>query len=215
MNSYLLTLALTVTSLPAAPESGSLVVIKNSNQVVSSVTRSDVTHVALVIHEAGRPWIYEATPGYVRRIGWTAYREELGRLNHHRKRPMKMIVVPPKEAYKEREIGAMRVYLHTQVGRRYSVRGYVRKQKGDGIHCAELAANALNCTRRFQFGRTERLSPGKLYEVVAQRYASAGTPVAIRPIPPAEPWCARTWKRWTQFSSWCGWACFETWTFCW
>ena len=50
----------------------------------------------------------------------------------------------PKKPLNEQHAADLKSYLDRQLDRRYSVRGIVRGKTGDGIHCAELASQALN-----------------------------------------------------------------------
>src|SRR5690606_18782057 len=125
-------------------EDGSLLFLENSNRFVELFTGDGVTHVAVVLHDGGTPYVYEATPGEVRRVPLKAYYAELGRINQGRDndRKIRAWLAQPAEPLSAREVAAMRGYLNSQIGRRYSVKGYVRGSS-DGIHCAEYAAQAL------------------------------------------------------------------------
>ena len=107
----------------------------------------------------------------------------------------------------------MREYLNSQLGRRYSVKNYVVGQPGDGVHCAELAANTLNRSGRFSLEDCQKLHPTALYKAVQPQYSPR---VAIElPAPASETWCVRAQHRWSGWFTWCGWSCREAWSFCW
>src|SRR5688572_30047563 len=125
---------------------GTLLFLENCNSVVEWSTRGRIAHVAILIHESSEPWVYEATPATVRRVTLADYYMELARLNQKRSagEQVKLVALFPLRAYDAEEVARMKKYLDEQLGRRYSVKSYVRKKPADGIHCAELASTTLN-----------------------------------------------------------------------
>src|SRR5262245_41196382 len=132
---------------------GTLLFLENCNSVVEYTTRGEVAHVALVFHDRDDAWVYEATPGKVRRVKIEEYFVELARLNHRRDDDdqIRMLAARPKTAYTDEEVAKMRTYLDGQIGRRYSVKNYLRGKPYDGVHCAELASSTLNQSGRYAF----------------------------------------------------------------
>lgn len=193
---------------------GSLIVLHNSNKLVANWTDSEVTHVALLMNIEGQPWVYEATPGKVRRVPLPRYREELRELNASRRQPTRMSVLQPKRPYSEQRIVDMRAYLDDQIGRRYSIKGIVRGKPGDGIHCAEFVATALVRSGRFRATNVHGLRPETIVQNVAPLHASPVN-VSIRARKSQESWCSRSWKQWDSVQTWCSWACYEALLFCW
>jgi hypothetical protein len=194
---------------------GSLIVLENCNSFVEGWTHSSVGHVALVFPEESQDWVFEATPGRVRKVSLTAYQQELAELNERRRDDILAKIYSPREPYSEEELCAMRCYLETQLGRRYSISNYGRNRVGDGIHCAELAANTLNCSGRFVFERCHRETPGSLTTKIAEDYHPGVTWSLTAAKMPSETWCARSWRRWTGYGQWCRWSCGEAWSWCW
>lgn len=193
---------------------GSLLVLENCNSFVEGWTRSAVGHVALIFPENGQSWVFEAAPGRVRKVTLSAYEAELAELNRRRREDIVAKVYAPREPYSEDELTAMRCYLDSQMGRRYSISNYGRNRVGDGIHCAELASNTLNCSDRFEFSECHRETPGTLTAKLTPLYERG------RPLIPAartvnEDWCTRSWQRWTSWGQWCSWSCGEAWSWCW
>src|SRR5689334_19620962 len=96
-------------SAPSLPD-GTLLFLENCNSVVEWRTKSDVAHVALVFHEGPDAWVYEATPGKVRRVLLDDYLTELSRLNRRRDDDEKIRVqaLRPKKPYAPPEIANMR-----------------------------------------------------------------------------------------------------------
>jgi hypothetical protein len=193
---------------------GSLVVLHNSSKMVAGWTDSDVTHVALVMNISGQPWVYEATPGKVRRVLLANYREELRGLNAGRRRPIRMSVMEPKRPYSPQQIAKMRTYLNGQLGRRYSIKGAVRGKPSDGIHCAEYVATALTKTGRYRVSDAHTLHPATIVKKAA-RLHEAPASVSITSRKSQESWCARSWNQWGSIQTWCSWACYEAFMFCW
>jgi hypothetical protein len=195
---------------------GTVVVLENCNSVVEFTTRGSIGHVALAMSEGGDAWIYEATPAQVRRVSVDQYYLELARLNERRKADDRVRVwaMQPKETYTSDETAAMREYLDSQLGRRYSLKNYVLGQPGDGIHCGELAASTLNRSGRFMLDECEKLHPAALCAQVQPLYQER---VAIEISAPTvrETWCARTQRRWSGWFTWCGWSCEEALSYCW
>lgn len=203
-----------IASTVAAIPDGALLVLRNSNKPVAAVTGSDITHLALVFQEGGTEWVYEATPAKVRRISLGEYQREIGNFNQNRGRPTRISVLKPKYPYSELQVDRMRHHAASQVGRRYSVKGYVRAKEFDGVHCAHLAAETLQCSGRFQFDEAYAISPGDLVASIRPLHESP-VPLAVLPDTTDESWCERSWTTWFNCGDWCRWACYETWTFCW
>src|SRR5262245_34677787 len=131
MHSLLLRLALVLagaTEQSPSPPDGTLIFLENCNSIVELTTRGQIGHAALVFHDADTCWVYEATPAKVRRISLADYYAELARLNLRREANEKIRtwLLRPKSPYTAEEAARMREYLDAQIGRRYSVRNYVR-----------------------------------------------------------------------------------------
>ncbi len=213
MNAVLLTAALLLGAAPMAD--GSLLFLENSNQFVELYTGSETTHVAVVLHEQEQPWVYEATPGEVRKLTFAAYRTELGELNKRRgeKRKIRAVLVEPNKPYSAEQITAMRELLESQIGRRYSIKGHVHGHS-DGIHCAELASRALCAASVLKIERCQAESPASLLAKVKPQ-AQPFTTLAIDEPGERPSWAARRWNDASAFTGWCQWSCWESWTWCW
>jgi hypothetical protein len=224
---------------PSIPADGTLIFLENCNSIVELTTRGQIGHAALVFHDAEGCWVYEATPGKVRRVTLDEYYAELARLNKRRDDDdqIRVWLLRPKTAYTQAEATKMREYLDAQIGRRYSVRNYVRGKagevqtttvgpvtvqvavnlphsKGDGIHCAELTSTTLNQSGRYAFENCHKINPQALYAAVLPTHAA---PQELLLSPPAvkEPWCQRAQRRTSEWFTWCGWSCGEVWAWCW
>jgi hypothetical protein len=193
---------------------GTLLVMENCNSVVEGWSQSSVGHVAIAFPENGQCCVYEATPGCVRKVSLEDYQAELAALNLRRRQKLRVKVYSPEESFSEDEVTAMRCYLDTQLGRRYSIANYARNRVGDGIHCAELASHTLNHSGRFEFTDCHRITPGTLTERIAEHY-NPPTDLAVPTAIVKEDWCTRSWRQWTGYSQWCRWSFGEAWSWCW
>jgi hypothetical protein len=213
MNSLILWAALVCSAEPL--EDGTLLFLENASSVVKAATGGKIGHVAIIVCDDGRPWIYEATPARVRRVDPRAYDEELARINAKRKDDDKIRVLAlcPSKAYSAAEKSAMCAFLSDQLGRRYSLLNYVQDKEGDGIHCAELAASALNATGRYNFPEPHSIHPSRFYELVQPTYRAPQT-VTLPKAAPAETWCQRADRRWGEIWRWTCWGCSEAWSLC-
>src|SRR5262245_19082393 len=181
---------------------GTLLFLENCNSVVEYSTKGKIGHVALAFQSSGETWIYEATPAKVRRVKAGDYYAELARLNKRRDADdqMRLWMLRPNVAYTAQESDKMLAFLDSQVGRRYSLRNYVRgKSDGphstrvgpieievgletgeptakDGIHCAELASTALAQSGRYAFQDFHKIHPQALYDAVL---ATHQTPIEL------------------------------------
>jgi hypothetical protein len=210
-----ISLCLAVLAATADVRDGTVLVLENSNRIVELYTRSEVTHVALILRHGGQPWVYEATPDVVRRTSLASYYRELSEFNCGRRaaNQLRVRLYQPAPAYTDQQVAGMRSYLEGELGRRYSVKGLVRDRPAAGVHCAELVTGALRRTGRQQFGPAHSLSPSVLVGSITSHH-DAPLDVPLPAVEPAGKWCERTWNWWSGFFGWCGWACAETWFFC-
>ena len=117
------TLLLLTFCLPVSAElpDGSLVLLRDSNPLVKKVTQSPWTHMGIVFSENGRQWVYEASPGGVRRVSFSnfvvdAYSRRLCYNN-----APSMYTMTPGTPFSATEVSAMHRFARSQIGRRYSV----------------------------------------------------------------------------------------------
>jgi hypothetical protein len=217
MHSWLLGLAALLGAAEASPPvDGTLLFLENCSSLVERATHGQIGHAALVFCDAADCWVYEATPGKVRRVTFADYCAELARINQRRDQDEQIRVwqLQPKTAYTANETAKMRAYLDQQLGRRYSVRDYVKGSPSEGIHCAELASTTLNQSGRYAFENCYKLHPQALYTALLPTHA-APEELAISPPVVKESWCVRAQRRTAAWWNWCGWSCREAWAWCW
>ena len=214
MHAWLLIVSLATSAEPL--EDGTLLFLENCSSVVERATQGSVGHVAIVMNEEQEAWVYEAIPGKVRRLKMDEYYAEISRLNARKneEKQIRTFALRPDKPFSDAERRTMRNYLDEQVGRRYSVQGYVRGKEATGIHCAELASHTLNESGRYQWEHCSSISPSKLRELINPTYQDA-TAVEIPPFMTDETWCQRAQRRWDGIFNWCTWSCGEAWSFCW
>jgi len=195
---------------------GTLLFLENCSSVVERSTRGEIGHVALVFQDGGERYVFEATPAKVRRVTLAAYNEELAQQNQRKADDdqVRAIAVAPKLAYSSNETARMRAYLDGQLGRRYSVKNYVRGRAYDGIHCAELASSTLNASGRYAFADCHKINPQALYAAVAPMHLAAER-LTIPAVEVQEPLSSRAARRWGRWLTWCGWSCKEAWFWLW
>ncbi len=207
---------LTTILLSATPSAndGALLVFRGGSKPVAVATGSDITHVAVVLRHGSDDWVYEATPAKVRRLTLTAYRSELATASHSKGKPAAISLMCPKQPYTSAQLKRMRDYAAAQIGRRYSIKGYVRGKEFDGMHCAHFAAATLESSGRFNVDEEYAMTPGQLVAGVANQHQPL-VPLTIKPIASDQSWCEESWTTWFNYAAWCRWASYETWSFCW
>jgi hypothetical protein len=199
-------------------DDGSLIFLEKCNFFVERYTNAPIGHVAIAVNDDHQTWIYEATPGKVRRLTWADYKAELGTLNADRERkekdPITTWVLEPDASLTAKEQTKLKRFLDSQLNRRYSVRGIVRGKAGDGVHCAELASHALNTIGRANIDDCHKQSPAAVMEL-ARDISEPAYQVTIASPAVEETWCERSWRRWTHWGVMCRWSWGEAWRFCW
>lgn len=196
----------------ANPADGTILVLYNSNKLVQAGTASTISHVAMVVNIQGRATVYEATPDKVRKLPLETYYAEIGELNHRRKRKMRLELREPARQFDREQRARLHAFLEEQLGRRYSIRGYVRKSPGDGIHCAALVGSALTDSGACEVVNPFGQNPASLMLGIRTLYGR-GRIVALPT--PAEPTLCERWQAsWQGFKMWCSWSFVESFRFC-
>lgn len=214
MYAWLFVVSLATSAEPL--EDGTLIFLENCSSIVERSTHGSVGHVAIVINEGTEPWLYEAIPGKVRHLKADEYYAELSRLNARKAedKQIRAFALRPEKPFTPAERQAMHYYLEEQVGRRYSVKGYVRGEESAGIHCAELASHTLNESGRYQWEHCHAIHPSKLQILIDPTYRDP-VPIQIPIFNSEETWCQRAQRRWDSIRNWCVWSCGEAWSLCW
>lgn len=188
---------------------GTVLFVENSNFVVETVTEFSTTHVCIVLD--GK--VYNAEPPAIRTYTVPEYLALLAKWNGDSKK-CKTLVCRPKRPLSPKQIQAMRSFLEGEVGRRYSIRGYVRGVESDGTHCSQLTTEALAATGSVRSQRPWKVSPGTLRDAIQPRMNSKAYWFVEKPDKPKKI-AFRRFGDWLYDKSvFCSWSCWETWTFC-
>ena len=179
MNSLIVATVLLCATTPELPD-GSLIFLDHSNNIVERYTDAKTTHVAIVINDKDGAWVYEAQPPKVRKVKLSEFYDDIVRLKRKRKK-LRLWVYTPLEPYNDRQVKAMRDYLEQQVGRKYSIKSYLRGRELDGIHCSEMVSRALEKSQRFRIFNPARTSPGELLRRIKCSYTSIEVYIPILP----------------------------------
>lgn len=199
-----------------APVDGTILFLENSKKIVRKVTDSNITHVALIMNVDGKSWVYEAEPPRVRRVPLMTFYQEIGERNRDGDESIRIWLMPPNQGFNRTQRKRMLTYLDHQLGRRYSIKNYVRDVHGDGIHCAQLTANTLCLSGRFSFKNTASLSPARLVTSTGPVYTTATEALVTLPRKQHEKtWCERSSEWWARTWKWCKWGSGECWRWCW
>lgn len=195
---------------------GTLLFLENCSSVVERATHGEIAHVALVFRDGDERCVYEATPAKVRRVTLDDYLLELSKLNDRRRDSdiIRARVLRPTPAYTTEETAAMKKFLDEQIGRRYSVKNYVRGKPYDGIHCAELTGRTLNASGRYALEDCHKINPKALYELVVPTHATFQW-LEIPPLEAKEPLLVRWQRKTAGWMVWCRWSWREAWLFLW
>lgn len=171
-----LAILLLLTSTTYALESGDLLFVQNSHNLVENYTKSTYSHVAIVIKDNQQIWVYEASPPVIKKYTLDDWLDQIGQYNlNHKQSPAVLKIVSPNWSYSDNDIFEMKCFLEKHLGRRYSIRGYVRGVKTNGIHCSEMCAGALESTGKIDFlVENMCISPGDLDNMLSTSHHLIG-----------------------------------------
>lgn len=189
---------------------GALIFVDHGSRIVECYTDSPTTHVAVVMYEDGVPYVYEAEPPKVRRYKLSDWFEQYGRENEASRRKAIITIFAPKVRLTADQLSAQKQFLDDQVGRRYSLRGYIRGIPGDGIHCSEMSAGMLGYERPYS------ISPAGLRTAISDSHVQVGKQFYVEIKPEYQrSWCQRSADWWKDRGRWCDWSFGESWRWCW
>lgn len=138
---------------------------------IYNATGSPLTHVAIILHQNGESWVYEAAPPKVHKVKLTDYETFLAKLasiKFIQRRNFSWFIRQPKVAYTPAEIDAMQTYADSQLGRAYRLRGWWSNDTR-GIFCSQYIGNMIAKTGRI-ISLDNRESPGSLYDKLLPLY---------------------------------------------
>jgi hypothetical protein len=112
-------------------------------QPIKRQTGSNVTHAAIILYRNNIPYVCEAVPPEVHCVTLTDYRELMTEAIEDSEEPMAWYIRQPREAFTVAQRTAMKTYMETQLGRPYSVLGWMLGREVKGVFCSELIADTL------------------------------------------------------------------------
>jgi len=186
---------------------GSLVLLRDSNPLVMKVTRSPWTHMGIVFNENGRQWVYEASPGGVRRVSFANFAvDAYSRRLCYNKAPS-MYTMIPDTPFSTTEVFAMHRFATSQVGRRYSVKGVFHHRPVEGTNCAQFVAATLQQSGRIRFPNTFSQTPASVLNRSSTLFGKSSY------VPPPAGIETQTWldatdrtasdtRQWLKWSTW-------------
>ena len=203
------TLLLLTLCLPVSVElpDGSLVLLRDSNPLVKKITQSPWTHIGIVFSKNGEQWVYEATPGGVRRVSYANFVvDAYSRRLCYNKSPS-MYTMKPGTPFTTAEASAMQRFAEGQVGRRYSVKGIFRDRPVEGTNCAQFVAATLQQSGRIRFPNTFSQTPASVLDRSSTLYGKSSYVAAPAGIE-TQTWIDATdrttsdTRRWLKWSTW-------------
>ncbi len=172
-------------------QTGTLLVSEGDCLAVKCFTGSPYTHVATVVVDDGRAFVYDSQNGVgVRKLPLSDYLDAT--------RPEELHVLQPAKAFNEKRAAAFTAALEQQIGRPYSVSHHLLGKRCEGIHCAEYATDALIAANVVKANNPVRVSPASLRRGLL-RHDLYVEDVAIEIVadeatrPTGRNWCHELW----------------------
>ncbi|HUG90460.1 MAG TPA: YiiX/YebB-like N1pC/P60 family cysteine hydrolase [Planctomycetaceae bacterium] len=178
-------------AIAAGAGTGTLLFSQGDCLAVKVYTRSAYTHVAAVVVEDGRAYVYDSQNNTgVRRLPLEEYLAV--------ERPFRFHVFRPKVDFTERRTRNFIEHLQSQVGRPYAIAHHVTGERADGLHCSEYLTDALIHCHVLRAKQPPRVSPASLVEglLKGNLYEPLKT-VEVRDPPESVAdgrcWCEQMW----------------------
>ncbi|MBW3541401.1 MAG: hypothetical protein KY476_14130 [Planctomycetes bacterium] len=178
-------------SLAADVRTGTLLFSNGDCAAVKVYTQSPYTHVAAVVVEDGKAFVYDSMNGVgVRRLSLEEYLAA--------ECPNRIHVYQPRRPFNGRRGAAFVEHLQSQLGRPYALAHHVTGERADGLHCSEYMTDALMSCRLIRANQPPRVSPASLLEGLlrAKLYEPDATLVLKEPEQPRREgrcWCEQLW----------------------
>lgn len=139
--------------------SGTLLLSKGDCLAVKVYSLSKYTHVAAVVVEDKKIYVYDSMNGVgVRRQLLVDYlKSEI---------PDKIYLLKPKKPFSKKRTGLFVKYLNDQLGTPYAIAHHLTGKRGKGVHCSEYLTDALMACNLIDAQKPSRVSPGSLAEGV-------------------------------------------------
>jgi hypothetical protein len=135
---------------------GSIIFVENGSDIVKNITNSYLTHVAIVFNE----YVYESNHPKVKKTPVEKYLK----INKN------IIILSSKVPYSNKEVKNMQRFAESQIGKKYSVKAYIRGIPAEGMHCSEYISEILIKSGRYQSSVPSRVTPGSLWKSIKNDY---------------------------------------------
>ncbi len=187
----------TCDSAPAAAEeitpfaqTGTLIFSQGDCLAVRIFTKSPYTHVAAVVMEDGKPYVYDSMSGVgVRRLPLKRYCQS--------ECPNTMHVYKPASKFNPRRKELFKEHLKSELGREYGVKHHLTGNRAEGIHCAEYVIDALSACRLMKAEHPAKVSPDSLRRGIEKSnlYDKALVLEVKKPVDreAGDNWCDQLW----------------------
>ena len=176
--------------IAACAQTGTLIFSQGDCLAVKMFTKSPYTHVAAVVIEDGKPYVYDSMNSTgVRKLSLESYcRSEC---------PNTMHVYKPSAKFSKRRQELFVKHLESELGRDYAVKHHLTGKRAEGIHCAEYVMDALSACRLMRADEPAKVSPDSLRQGVEQAglYDKALLLNLTKPVQTetGSNWCDQLW----------------------
>lgn len=136
-------------------QTGTLLISRGDCIAVRLFTCSRYTHMATVVKENGRTYVYESANGHgVRRQTLQAFLSG--------ESPNTIYVLNPRRRFSRHRAKLFQQHLKSELGRSYAIKHFVTGKRGSGLHCSEYVMDALIACRLMHANRPSRVTPASL-----------------------------------------------------
>lgn len=149
-------------------ESGTLIIFQGGifSRAIKKHTGSDYTHVTIILDG----YAYQSTWPEVQKMPVKEYRQYIKKRLKRKKR-LKVWVLTPKKNYSKKQVGVMREFAESQLGRRYQLRGWWLNRETRGVHCSQFASQVLGkVSPPFKSDIPWRIAPIHIYNIAKPLY---------------------------------------------
>lgn len=172
-------------------QTGTMLFSQGDCLAVKVFSKSDYTHVATVVVEAGKPVVYESTNGAgVRKLPLSDYVSICA--------PDQLHVLQPNFEFHEKLEKPFVTHLRKEIGRPYSVKHHLTGKRCEGVHCAEYVTDALMASDIIRAQNPPKVSPASLLAGLEQgNLYHCSLVLNLEPPPPVREegagWCEGLW----------------------
>jgi hypothetical protein len=188
--------------IQAYAQTGTLIFSQGDCLAVRVFTKSPYTHVAAVVMEDGKPYVYDSMNGAgVRKQPLEDYCQK--------ECPNTMHVYKPASSFNKRRRELFVEHLKSELGRPYGVKHHVTGNRAQGIHCAEYMMDALAACQLMQAAKPAKVSPDSLRQGIEQAglYERVMIMNLTKPVQKetGNNWCDQLWIDTKSCTGqWCG-----------